>query len=204
MSKAFSVMIALAVSLLTGCQQAPTQQAGAAQEALERARAAEADKYAPDEFSQAQKSFSDATNEITAQGKRFFLTRTYTKADQLLKDTQGSAETAQTAAKDNKEKVKREVETLTAETDAAIQTAKAALLKAPRGKDTRAELEAMKADVDATTATLAEARDMYAKGDYLGAKASLTRSKQKADEVTAEVELAMHKVKAAKRPSPVR
>ena len=204
MSK-FSIVITIfAVSLMTGCQQAPTQQVDATQKALEEARAAETDKYAPDEFGQAQKSFSDATDEITAQSKSFFLTRSYGKADQLLKDAQAKTQTAQTAAVENKEKVKREVETLTAETEAAIQAANAALLKAPRGKDTKAALEAMKADLDTTTTALAEARDMYSKGDYLAAKASLTGSKQTVAKVTAEVELAMHKGTGAKRPSPVR
>lgn len=205
MSK-FSIAITIfAASLVTGCQQAPTQQVAAAQQALEDAQAAQSDQYAPEEFGQAQQSFSAATDETTAQSKAFFLTRSYTKADQLLKEAQAKALTAQTAATENKEKVKREVETLTTETEAAIQTARAALLKAPRGKDTRAELEAMKAALDATTTALAEAQEMYSKGDYLGAKTSLTGSKQKVEKVTAEVELAMNKVKGAKkRPSPVR
>ncbi len=203
MSKTSLVMAVLVAITLTGCQKAPTEQVSAARTALDQARAGEADKYAPDVFAQAQKSFDDATNEIAAQEKSFALTRSYSKAEQSLKDTLAKAQTAQTAARDNKEKVRREVETLTTETEAAIQTAKAALLKAPRGKDTKAELDTMKADLDATTTALAEARDMYSKGDYLGAKTSLTRSKQKATEVSGEVELAMHKVKGAKRPFPV-
>jgi hypothetical protein len=205
MSK-FSIVITIfAASLATGCQQAPTQQVAATQQALEEARAAQADQYAPDEFGQAQKSFTDATDEIAAQGKAFFLTRGYTKADELLKEAQMKVQTAQTAATENKEKVKHEVETLTTETEAAIQAANAALLKAPRGKGAKAELEAMKADLDTTTTALAEARDMYSKGDYLGAKTSLTGSKQTVEKVAAEVELAMHKVKGTKKqPSPVR
>jgi hypothetical protein len=204
-SRIFLAMSVLGTILLTGCQKAPTEQVGAAQKALEEARTAEADKYAADDFNQAQKSFSDATDEITTQDKASFLTRSYSKAGQLLKDAQDKAQSAQTAAKDNKEKVKRELETLTTETEAALQAAKAALLKAPRGKDTKAELDAMKADLDATTTALAEARDMSTKGDYMGAKVSLTRSKQKATEVSSEVELAMQKIKGgAKRPSPVR
>jgi len=174
-----------------------------AQKALDEARSFEADKYAPDEFGQAQKSFSDATSEIATQEKGFALTRSYGKAEQSLKDAVTRAQTAQTAAKDNKDKTKREVETLTTETEAAFQTAKAALQKAPRGKDTKAELDAMKGDLDATAAALAEAKDMYSKGDYFGAKASLTRGKEKATTVSSEVELAMHKIKGAKRPSPV-
>lgn len=191
MQKSFLAIPILMATLLAGCQQAPTGELSTAENALEEARAAGADKYAPDEFNQAQNTFNDAANEITAQGKGFALTRSYSKAQGLLKDTQAKAQAAQTAAKDNKEKVKREVETLTTETEAAIQTAKAALQKAPRGKDTQADLAAL-------TAAVAEARDLYAKEDYLGAKASLTTSKAKADEITGEVQSAMAKAKGRK------
>ena len=194
MKKIFLLITVLATSLLAGCSQAPTADLSAAKNALEEARANGVDKYAPDEFNQAQKAFDDATKEITAQDQSFFLTRSYNKASQVLKDTQAKAQTAQTAAKNNKEKVKQEIEYLNTETETAIQTARAALLKAPRGKDTRAELEAMKADLDALTTALGEARDLYAKEDYLAAKASLTTSKQKADEITGEVQSAMAKV----------
>lgn len=201
MQKSFLAIPILMATLLAGCSQPPTADLNAAKNAMEEARAAEADKYAPDEFNQAQSNFDAATKEITAQDNSFFLTRSYSKAGQLLKDTQAKAQTAQTAAKDNKEKVKLEVEALTTETEAAIQTAKAALAKAPRGKDTQADLAAMKADLDGLTGALAEARDLYTKGDYLGAKASLTTSKGKADQVTSEVQSALEKVKGGKRRS---
>ena len=187
--------------LLAGCQKAPTDQLATTQTALEQARAAEADKYAPDAFSKAQTSFSGAADEITAQDQAFFLTRDYSKANQLLTDALAELQTAQTEAVANKETAKQEVETLTTETEAAIQAAQTALLKAPRGKDTKAEIEAMKADLDATSAALAEARDMYSRGDYLGAKASLTQSKGKAEAVSSEVETAMQKVRGARRPA---
>lgn len=59
----------------------------------------------------------------------------------------------------------------------------------------------MKADLDGLTGALAEARDLYSKGDYLGAKASLTTSKGKADQVTSEVQSAMAKVKGRRQGS---
>lgn len=201
MQKSFLAIPILMATLLLGCSQAPTADLSATKTALDEARASEADKYAADDFNPAQKAFDDAANEIAAQDKSFFLTRNYSKAQQLLQDAQAKAQTAQTAAKANKEKVKLEVETLTTETEAAIETAQAALAKAPRGKDTQAELAAMKADLDGLTGALAEARDLYSKGDYLGAKAPLTTSKGKAEEVTAEVQTALAKVRGRRQGS---
>ncbi len=199
MSKTYLGICVAAAILIAGCSKAPTEQVAAAQQALEQARGAQADRYAADELSKAQAAFSQATDQIATQDKAFFLTRNYDEANRLLTEAVGELETAQKTAVGNKEKVKQEVESLTTETEAAIENAKAMLEKAPRGKDSRAELEAMKGDLDATSTALTEARAMYEKGDYLGAKASLTQSMQKAGEVTSNVELAMQKVKGARR-----
>lgn len=188
----------LAAFLMTGCQSAPTDQVAAAQQALEAARTAEADRYAPNEFNTAQTSFSKATDEIATQDKAFFLTRSYTTANQLLTDTLAQLQTAQTAAVANKEAMRTQVETLITETEAAVTAAKAILAKAPRGKDTQVELEAMKADLDAATTGIDEARSLQASGDYLGAKTALEQSAQKAATVTSEVEAAIQKIRGSR------
>lgn len=140
MQKCFLAIPILMATLLAGCSQAPTADLNATKTALDDARSSEADKYAADDFNPAQKAFDDAANEIAAQDKSFFLTRNYSKAQQLLQDAQAKAQTAQTAAKANKDKVKLEVETFTTETETAVQTAKAALAKAPEGKTLRRTL----------------------------------------------------------------
>ena len=160
--------------------------------------------YAADEFLKAQENFSKATSEISEQEKAFFLTRNFDNANQLLKEAVAQLDAAKVAAVANKEKVRQEVEALTIETEAAIESAKTALAKAPRGKDTKVELETMKADLEATTTALAEAKEMYAKGDYMAAKASLTQSMQKASDVSSEVEMARLKVRGGKRPAVAR
>jgi hypothetical protein len=199
MSRILIVSGIMATILLAGCGNAPTEQVAAAQQAMEVARAAEADKYAPEEFSAAQNAFSQATDEIKAQDDAFFLSRSYDNADQLLDESLAQLEAAKTAAVANKEIVKKEVEVLTTETEAAIETAKSALAKAPRGKDSREALEAMKADLEAAIAAVAEAREIYSKGDYIAAKTSLTQSMEKATTLSGEVEQAMQKVRGARR-----
>lgn len=191
----------LAGIMLVGCQQAPVEQVSAIQEDLENARDAEAEKYAPETFAAAQDNFNKATQEITVQEEKFALTRNYAQAEQLLQESLGQLKTAQTEAIANKAAVKAEVESLTEETDVAIAAAQESLAKAPRGKDTQVELEAMKADLDTASTALAEARGLYAAGDYLAAKASLTQTKQKAEGISSEVEAAALKLVAARRPA---
>ena len=185
---------------MVGCAEAPTAQVSTVQDGIEAARDAEADKYASDAFAAAQESFSKANSAISAQEEKFALTRSYAEAEQLLQESLGQLQRAQEEAVANKARVKAEVESLTAETEAAIIAAQESLTKAPRGKDTQVELEAMRAELESANTALAEARGLYTAEDYLGARASLTQTKQKAEGISSEIELASQKLVAARTP----
>jgi len=88
--------------LILGCAGEPTNELAAAKDALEKARAAEADKYAPDIFTQAENSITEAEN-LIAQKK-------YGEAKKLLMDAKGVAESAASQAEVNKENTMTEVE----------------------------------------------------------------------------------------------
>lgn len=199
MTRSILVLTMIAGIVLVGCQQAPIEQVSAVQQGLENARDAEAEKYAPEAFAAAQEKFNQAAQEISAQDEKFALTRSYAQPEQLLQESLGQLKAAQDEAIANKAKVKVEVETLTTETEAAIVAAQEALTKAPRGKDTQVELEAMRADLDAATNAVAQARGMYAAEDYLAAKASLTQTKQKAEGISTEIGMAAEKLRVASR-----
>ncbi len=88
--------------LILGCAGEPKNELAAAKDALENARAAEADKYAPDLFTQAENSIIEAEN-LIAQKK-------YGEAKKLLMDAKAVAESAASQAGVNKENTKTEVE----------------------------------------------------------------------------------------------
>lgn len=187
-----SLLIGLAV--LSGCAQPPTVELNAAQKAIEDARTAQTDKYATEEFGAAQKALADATAEIANQDKSFVLTRDYTTAKHLLKDVGARAQTAQSAGSANKEKTKHEVEALIQDTAASLEATKAGMEKAQKGKTT-ADLVALKSDLNTLSAKMDEAKTFANKGDYLEAKASLNQTKQKATDISAELQQVAQKAK---------
>jgi len=198
MKRLFLCSLTIGLLILTGCAQPPTVELNAAQKATEDARSAQADKYAAGEFGLAQKALNEATAEITNQDKNFVLTRNYTKAKDLLKDVESKAQAAQTQAKENKEKTKQEVEALIQQTTASLEATTAALEKAPKGKNAQADTAALKVDVDMLIMALDQGKTLAGNGDYLGAKASLTQTKQQALDISAQVHKVAEKSKGKK------
>jgi hypothetical protein len=102
--------------LILGCAGEPKNELAAAKDALENARTAEADKYAPDLFTQAENSITEAEN-LIAQKK-------YSEAKKLLMDAKGVAESAASQAEVNKENTKMEVEDYMAAINGAVKQLK--------------------------------------------------------------------------------
>jgi soluble cytochrome b562 len=193
MKRLFPWSLVITFLILTGCARPPMVELNTAQKAMEDAHSAQADKYAVEEFGAAQRTLTDARTEITNQDKNFVLTRNYTTATNLLKDAATKAQTAQAAAKENKEKAKTEVEALMQETTAALEAAKADFDKAPKSRSTKAELDTLKADLDTLSPKIDQAKALANNGDYLEAKTSLTEVKQRITNIAALRQSAVEK-----------
>jgi hypothetical protein len=182
----------LVVVAFTGCAKAPQALVDSTKAALDAAKAAEADRYLPTEFRAAQDSLTAATTEIETQNAKFALLRSYKKAQASLDaaSQQAAAVTAKVA--DAKAAVKAEVDQKMVELTAAIEEAGKLLKKAPRGKESREVLTAIKADIDAVVAAQPEIAKTVESGDFLTAKdkvnAGLAKIKSVAEELTAAIE----------------
>ncbi len=194
MKRPFLGSLMIAFLILPGCAQPPSVELNGAQKAIDDAHAAQADKYAVEEFGAAQKALTDARTEIANQDKNFVLTRNYTAAKNLLKDVETKAQAAQAAARDNKEKAKSDLEALIQETTVSLDAAKADFDKAPKPKNAKAELDALKAELDLLTTKIDQAKTLASAGDYLQAKASLILVKQRVTDIAAERQHAAEKV----------
>ena len=169
----FTVFALAAVTLglsASGCSKAPAQDLQSAAASLEEARNAGADAYAPDSFSRAQQSLEQAKAEIAAQDKKFVLLRSYGKAKTLLSQARTDAGTAKLDSASNKQQFKGQAEESMTQARTSLEAARAALLTAPAGKDARADLEAMRGDLDGLTTALADAETAMTASDFAGAK----------------------------------
>ena len=189
-------LILLVVVALAGCAQVPEQAKQATETAMGDATMAGADKYATESLAAAQALLDQAKAEEAAQSQKFALMRSYKKQQELLTQAKSQFDKAKEDAAAGKARAKAEAEQLITEAKAGLDAADAALAKAPMGKDTRADIEAMKNDVATYRMTITEAEGAMTTEDFLGAKAKAESVKAKAAEIESQVQMAMEKVKA--------
>lgn len=193
----FAYMMLMAV-ILTGCAKQPTQEIDDTKKAVEAAKAAGSEKYLPDEAKKVNDSLSSALDEIKVQDGKFALLRSYDKAKQMLAAVKSGAEKLKTDTAAKKEEAKKNAISGQAEAKAAVEEAKALLAKAPRGKGSRADIEAMKGDIKGAEDSLAEVQQLIDKEDYLAAIDKAKAIKEKADAISNQIKEALAKVKGKK------
>jgi len=191
----FGLMM-LALVAFVGCAKAPQEVIDAAKAAVDAAKAVEADRYAADLYNAAKDTLDQALAEVENQNGKFALTRSYGIAQKLLEGAIAAANSAKEAAVANKAKVQTEAQQLLLDAQAAINASKVLLKKAPRGKETKAAIEAMNSDMAAIETTLAEANAAMSSGDFLTARDKAQACVTNANSIAEEVKTAMQKKKS--------
>jgi hypothetical protein len=192
------VLLSLAIGialLFAGCASAPTAEVTATQAAIKDAQTDDVQTYAPDSLKSAQDELSKATAEIQTQDNKFFLSRDYKQATEMLKSAKDLAEKAKTDGQTNKMKAKTDAETLLASLTPQLEEAKKVLAKAPKGKDTKADLEAMQNDLKVAGESITEATTAMSGEKYNDALAKATSAKEKITAVLDQVKAAQEKAK---------
>jgi colicin import membrane protein len=192
-------LLVLTMLGLAACSKPPEQAMQAGSAALEQAKAAGAETYAADALQKAQDALNRADAEKKAQDEKFVLFRSYKSSEEMYNQAKAELDAATQAAAAGKEQAKAEATTAVDDAKAALAAANDALGKAPKSKDTKADLELWANDLGTYATTVTEAEAAIASEDYLGAKANAESVTAKAGEITTSIEAAIEKVGAAKR-----
>lgn len=197
-SQRFVVGIAgVATILFIGCAQPPTEQLGAAQKAVDAAKAAGATEYAKEDFTALEQQFVLAKDELAKQEKALSIFRSYTDADKMLiKVVESSGHVAAKAAQ-NKEAAKTAALAMEKEAQKIMASAKDLMAKAPTGKE-RAAVETIKQDLSGLEMSVGAVRQLIEKEDYLGAEIQAKALKEKVVAVSGETQNAIDKAKGKK------
>lgn len=187
-----SVLGIAVVFLIAGCSK-PQQAIDEAQVALEAAKNEGADIYASEELKALEDSLSSAMDEVETQSKKFF--KSYGDTKDSLAQLKSDADALKASIPERKEKAKNDAIAMMEEAQTAVTEAKALLEKAPRGKGTRADIEAFTADLKGMEDSLVGVQGMIDSGDYFGAIDSARAIKEKAASISAEITTAIEKVK---------
>jgi hypothetical protein len=185
----------LVVFVLAGCAKQPTDDMNAAQKALEDLKAAGGEKYIPEESKKVADTLAAAQEEIKTQDGKFFLTRNYDKAKQMLAQAIADSEKVKGDVAAKKEEAKTNALAAQEAATASVKEAAALLAKAPMGKGSRADIEALKGDLKGLEDGLPELQQLIGQEDYLAVIDKAKAIQEKADAVSNQVKEAMQKVK---------
>lgn len=181
------------VAVLASCGKKPQVEIDATNAAIEAAQAAEANVYLPGEFAALQDSMNAINADITVVDGKLFKNYKDVVADLAATKTLAEQVTANAAAK--KESVKTEVGTLLNDIKAVVAENAKLLPKLPRGKEGAAVIEAMKTDLAAVDATVAEAQGLYDKGAYMDALNKIKAAQEKAAALNTEMKEVLTKAR---------
>jgi colicin import membrane protein len=192
-------LLVLTVLGMAACSKPPEQAMQAGSAALEEAKAAGAETYAPEALQQAQDALNRAEAEKKAQDEKFILFRSYKSSEEMYAQAKTEFDAATQAAAAGKELAKADATAAIETANAALASANEALAAAPKSKDSKADLELWANDLSTYATTVTEAEAALASEDYLGAKSQAESVTAKATEISASIQAAIEKVNAAKR-----
>ena len=121
--------------------------------------------------------------------------RDYKQASAMLKSAKDLAEKAESDAQANKAKAKSDAEATLAALPQSIEEARKALARAPKGKDTRADIEAMQNDLKVAEESMNEANTAMSQGQYKDALTKAESAREKTSAIIEQVQKAQEKIR---------
>lgn len=192
MKKYFVFIAVVAASLIiTSCAKAPQAEMDAAKAALEQAKAAQADVFLTADYQALQDSINKATTEIETQKSKMFGNYKVAKLTLANTTTEATALVEKTAAK--KEEVKKEVMDAQAAIATLMDENSKLVEMAPKGKEGKEAIEAIKSDLASISASTSEIQTLLDSNDLIGAQTKANAVKQKAEGINTELKTVMEK-----------
>ncbi len=186
-------LVLLFGTMLLACAEKPIQGTDSALQALQAAKQAGAEEYAPESLRVAEDEYQKAQEEIAAQDEAFMLTRNYEVANAILVKVVADAEKAKTESIASKQLAKTKAEGAVVLAKTSLEEARNQLAHAPTGKGTQADLQALRGDLQAAETTLAEIDAIMTAEDYIGVRAKAESVQALAARVNEQVAQAIQK-----------
>ncbi len=177
--------------LMGGCAKAPQTEIDAATVAMENAKLAQADVYLQSEFAALQDSMNAINAEVETQKSKMFGSYSDIKLKLAAVEASAVELEGKTAAK--KIEISEEVNAIYAQL-LALATANDVLVeKAPKGKEGKAAIEAIKGELSVIGTAVAEIPQLLESGNLLGAQAKAKAAQEKALAINAELTAVIEK-----------
>ena len=187
------LIVLLGVGLLfSSCAKFPQIELDAAKAAVLDVKNGGADLYVPADYQALSDSMAKASLLADAGKAKWFPSYKDANAELVVVNKLVTEVNAKNETR--KAELKAETSKLVLEVDSLVVADKALLVKAPKGKDGKAVLDAINNDINVIVATLEEVRVHLAKVELLEANSKIKAAKEKATTINAEL------VKATAKP----
>jgi hypothetical protein len=194
MFKRMSVLLlVLAVFLMVGCSKPPEVEMSAADTAMQAAKTAESETYAPQAYRMALDTLNAAKAAKQEQDSKFALFRKYGKSKEMFVSAKALMEKAGVDAKAEKERMRAELQSMLADVKMVLDSAQVALDKAPVGKGNKADIELIKNDLAGVNAAYTAAEAEFQAEKFMTCKAKLETVRTRAQAIITEIEAAKAK-----------
>lgn len=189
--------IAFVLSLITiGCAKVPTELVDATAKSVDVMNTLEPAEYAtPDEIGNILNGLAAARAELSVQQDKFFFNRDFDKCKVMIATVKGNTDNLVTELPKRKEAAKLLAQDWSVRADAAINKAGAIILIAPKGKGSRADIEAYTEDLEALRIENAETAKLFNTGKYKAAAARFELVATKATFIYDEIDKVLKKKK---------
>jgi hypothetical protein len=196
--KLLSGMVIVGMALVfAGCQKYPQAEVDAANAAVEAAKTAQANLYVASEFNALQDSLNTVLAAVEKEKSKLF--KNYKDEVAKLTATTEMAKTVAANAVAKKEQMKTECTTILGEITVLMTANKEMLAKAPKGKEGKAAMEAIQADLTSIETQVGEVNNKFASDDIINALNQAKALKDKATTINTELTDVMSKVKGKKK-----
>jgi hypothetical protein len=196
-TKLFIAAVTLGVvTLFSSCNKVPQAEIDLASSAVDSAKAVDAEHYAPEAFAALQDSMKVTLEAVEVQKSKMF--GKYSVIKEKLAFITSQASVVKEQAITHKAEMKTESDTLLAEVTVLIDGNKKLIAKAPKGKEGKAALEAIQAEMTEIEASVADAQVLYNSENYFASVDKLKSAKDKAVSISEELTAAISKTKGRK------
>jgi hypothetical protein len=185
---------ALVALTLTSCGKVPQTEIDSAKAAVETLKTQQADIYLNEEFTAVQDSLNTALENVEkASSKTMF--RNYDAAKVQLEYVIATSTALGERVEAVKTQVKEETEAAIAAAKTILEDNKVLVEKAPKGKEGKAAIDAIKAELVVLETSLTETATLIEAGSYMAAKDKVTAATEKLNSINAELKAVIEKVK---------
>jgi len=179
--------------VFASCQKYPQAEVDAANAAVEAAKAAQANLYVAPEFNALQDSLNTVLASVEKEKSKLF--KNYKDEVKKLTATSEMAKNVAANAVAKKEQMKQEVTATLDEIATLMASNKEMLAKAPKGKEGKAAMEAIQADLTSIETQVGEVNNKFASDDIINALNQAKALKDKATNINTELTDVMAKTK---------